>query len=265
MRSLNKKQINRFHLNVSTTNKKRWHPSSSFLIRGTRHGQVVFDEDWTFVYLKRALLFISRLVKDRHAVILFVFGTSKFFISMNNYALRCSQPYYGSVYVGGSLTNFFMVRRRIDSLSSMTYLPSVLLIFNPKGYVPLITEALKLCIPVISVFSPDMNLKLIMYPVPCNFSRISLSFVANLFSKTIIASRLSEARFLFPVDSYVFKLSRLEKRRLFKKLNSPSTKKRRILRFAKRNIFYSRGQRKFFTQFKRGTRMILRSVKKKRI
>jgi len=265
MRSLTKKQINRFHLNISGSNKKKWNPFSSFLIRGTRHGHVVFDEDWTFVYLKRALLFVSQLVKDRHAVVLFVFGTSRFFISMNNYALRCSQPYYGSVYVGGSLTNFFMVKRRIDSLSSMTSLPSILLVFNPKGYAPLITEAIKLCIPVVSVFSPEMNLKLIMYPVPCNFSQISISFVANLFSKTIIASRLSEARFLFPVASYVFKLSRLEKRRLFKKSNSISNRKRRLNRLAQRNIFYSKGQRKFFKHIKRFTKVALKTIKNIRI
>jgi len=260
MRSLTLKQVNRFSINISSKRKK-WNSFSAFLVRGTRHGRIVFDADWTFLYLKRALLFVSQLVKDRHAVVLFVFGTSKFFVSMNNYALRCSQPYYSGAYVGGSLTNFFMVKRRVTSLSSMTFLPSVLLVFNPQSYAPLIIEAIKLSIPVISVFSANMNLKLITYPVPCNFSQISISFVAHLFSKSIIASRLFEAKFLFPVDSYVFKMSRWEKRRYFKKMNSLSNKKRMIARLSTRSVFYPKSQRKFFTRVQLFTSNVLRRMR----
>jgi ribosomal protein S2 len=233
---------------------------------GTRFNRIIFDVDWTFVYLKRALLFVSRLVVDRRAVILFACGVSNFYYkSLNRYAICCSQPYYGSVYVGGSLSNFFNVKRRVTSLKYLRFLPSVILVFNPKECKGLIVEAIKLNIPVVSVFSADMNLSLITYPVPCNFSRTSLSFVANLFSRSIVAARLSESKFLFPVDSYVFRsLYSYEAKKLnLKRLYLRNLKLSK--RVKKKKICRSGGQIFFSSSLWKGRRFLAQKRRKKKV
>jgi small subunit ribosomal protein S2 len=133
-------------------------------------------------------------------------------------------PYVGSRFIGGTLTNFPQIRKRIERLEqllaeresgelnrytkkerllidreiarltkdfggivSMKHLPAAIVLVDPKREYNVVREATQLRIPIVALLNSDCNLREVTYPVPGNDSlKSSVSF----FLKEIVEAYL---------------------------------------------------------------------------
>jgi small subunit ribosomal protein S2 len=192
----------------------RRHPSLAGFIYGEKGGTELFDLEKTAECLERALEFIRTLAKERKTV-LFVGGKAEARSALSHIAQRLSQPYCAGRFIGGTLTNFSEIRRRLNrleeinsmrekgetqkftkrermlldreaedlehtfgGLKSMQKLPDALFVVDPGHEAGAVAEAQKLTIPVVALMNSDCNRKGVTYPIPANDASIkSISFI----------------------------------------------------------------------------------------
>lgn len=189
--------------------KSRRHPSMSPYIFGSKNRVDIFDLEKTSAALKRALDFVATLAAAK-ATILFVGGKSEAQTAVKAGAERIDMPYLASRWIGGTLTNFSEIRKRVEimldllsqkekgelgkytkkerllidrkieklqrmfgGVKNMTALPKALFIVDPRFEVTALKEAQALKIPVIALCGSDNDIKGIDYPIPANDSNIA--------------------------------------------------------------------------------------------
>ena len=196
--------------------KSRRHPSTTPFIFGSKNRSDIFDLEKTAESLEKALGFIAELALAG-LNILFVGGKSEATKATEEAARKIEMPYVASRWIGGTLTNFSEIRKRVDTMldllsqkekgelakytkkerllidrkidklqkmyggiKSMTHLPKALFIVDPRYEETALREANTLKIPVIALCGTDNNLKGIKYPIPANdSSRASIQFFVN--------------------------------------------------------------------------------------
>ena len=142
---------------------------------------------------------------------------------MRNAAERKGQPYVCGRYIGGTLTNFKEIRKRIDKLEklisdkesgaldkftklerlmidreiadleqkfggllSMKKLPAGVFVVDPEFERKGVAEANQLGIPVIAIANNDCDLSKVTYPVPANdTTRKSLQYLVDAVASAI--------------------------------------------------------------------------------
>ena len=186
--------------------KTRRHPTITPYIFGVKNKVEIFDLEKTSELLKIAKAFISELAKEGKTV-LFVGGKSEARNATKNAALLLNMPYVDGRWIGGTLTNFVQIRKRVEKLErlnsekekgeltkytkkerllidreianlerffsgvvSMKELPKALFVIDPKKEKTAIKEARDMNIPVIALLGSDCNLKDIDYPIIGNDS-----------------------------------------------------------------------------------------------
>jgi len=189
--------------------KSRRHPSVSSYIFGSKNRVDIFDLTKTGESLSKALEFVSSLGAAK-SVILFVGGKNEAQKSIKEEAERIDMPYLASRWIGGTLTNFPEIRKRIDmmlgllsqkekgelskytkkerllidrkieklekmfgGIKNMTALPKALFIVDPRYEETATREAQNLKIPVIALCGSDNDINGIDYSILANDSNIA--------------------------------------------------------------------------------------------
>jgi len=199
----------------------RRHPSASPYIFGAKGGVELFDLEQTVSLLEAAKEFVKQLAVERKTI-LFIGGKAEAREALKRAAERLGQPYCAGRWIGGSLTNFSEIKKRLsrlEELSSMrekgelakftklerllidreitdlqnTFgglrgmhkLPDAVFIADPRKEYIAAAEAAQLNIPVISLMNSDCDRSTIAYPIPANdASRETLSVILDEIAKT---------------------------------------------------------------------------------
>lgn len=206
--------------------KNRWNPKMKPYIFAERNGIHILDLQQSVPMLEAAQEFVSDLTANgRH--ILFV-GTKKQAQDIvRREAERSGQFYVNTRWLGGTLTNFVTIRRRLQTLKrlqqeqregawdllpkneaaqkleelqrlerklggmrDMTQLPGALFVIDPKREHLAIHEATRLNIPVIAMVDSNGDPDPITYPIPANDDAIrSIRLLTATIADAAIAGR----------------------------------------------------------------------------
>ncbi len=187
--------------------KTKRHPSVKSFIFGAKNNTEIFDLEKTYVSLQEAKEFVKSLFEKAGAQVLFVASKNEAKNIVKEIAEGVGMPNVSNRWVGGTLTNFEMTKKRIDLLlklidekekgdlmkytkkerlqidkkiaklerkfagiSGMKTLPVAMFVVDPK-YEAVATEEARLKdIPVIALANSDCNIKTIDYPILANDS-----------------------------------------------------------------------------------------------
>ncbi len=199
----------------------RRHPSVKPFIFGVKGGSELFDLEKTAQCLEKALTFIKALAEGRKTI-LFVGGKAEARGALLRVAQRLNQPYVASRWIGGTLTNFSEIRKRLNRLQEHTDMkekgelakftkkerllidreiteleamfgglkgvtknPDALFVIDPRFESGAVAEARKLKIPLIALMNSDCDRTGIEYPIPANdASQASIEFILEEVAKT---------------------------------------------------------------------------------
>ncbi|MBM3261029.1 30S ribosomal protein S2 [Candidatus Kaiserbacteria bacterium] len=186
----------------------RRHPSAAPYLFGTKDRTDIFDLEETGKRLAAAIAFASALAAGGKQI-LFVGGKHEVLSIVRSSAEAIGMPFVAGRWIGGTLTNFKGIRKRIDrleklteerekgelekytkkerllidreinelagrfgGLTKMTDLPAALFVVDTRHESTAVQEAVQLGIPVIGLASSDCDFSLITYPVPGNDTSI---------------------------------------------------------------------------------------------
>jgi small subunit ribosomal protein S2 len=186
----------------------RRHPSTSGYIFGAKGGTEIFDLEKTAALLGDALEVVKTLAAARKTI-LFVGGKAEARESVVRTADRLGMPYVASRWIGGSLTNFSEIKKRLARLAeisdmnasgesakftkherllmdreatdlermfggikSMQKLPDAMFVIDPRQESGAVAEARQLNIPVIALMNSDCDRLLVTHPIPGNDASI---------------------------------------------------------------------------------------------
>ena len=182
----------------------RRHPTTSSFIFGTKNGSDIIDIDKTMPQIENAAKFVAEL-GAAGKTILFVGVKPEARKSAIENAESIHQPYVTERWIGGMLTNFGEVKRRIQKLEDMREsrvngefekytkkeqllltremarlnkyfsglvglrkMPDAVIVVDSKKEHIAIAEARKMNIPVIAIGNTDCSVRAIDYPIVAN-------------------------------------------------------------------------------------------------
>ncbi len=189
------------HFGYSRT---RRHPSATNYIFGTKDRTDIFDLVQTESRLAAACALVESLAQ-KGAQVLFVGGKNESLQIVQQMAVRAGLPFSASRWIGGTLTNFKNIRKRINRLEklmaeresgelekytkkerllldreidelqarfgglvSLHDMPAAIFIVDTRHEHTAVMEANQLGIPVIGLLSSDCDFALAQYPIPAN-------------------------------------------------------------------------------------------------
>lgn len=200
----------------------RRHPSAARYIFGAKGGVELIDLEKTAAALEAAKNFLKETAAARKQI-LFVGGKAEARASLERAAERLNQPYVAGRFIGGSLTNFSEIKKRINRLSElstmretgelakftklerllidreiddltlmfgglrgMEKLPGALFVIDPKREHVAVKEARDMKIPVVALLNTDCNASGIAYPIPGNDASLkTVSLVLEEASRAV--------------------------------------------------------------------------------
>lgn len=188
--------------------KSRRHPSVSPFIFGSKNRVDIFDLEKTQEGLSKALEFVAKLSEDK-GTLLFIGGKPEASEAVRNVAESVGMPYVASRWIGGTLTNFgeiskrvgtmkdlisqkekgelakytkkerVLIDRKIEKLQKMFWgirdmasLPKAVFIVDPRFEDIALKEAKDMGLKVIALCGSDNNIKEIDFPITANDSNI---------------------------------------------------------------------------------------------
>ena len=208
----------------------RWHPKMKPYIYTERNGIHIIDLQKTVEMLDRAYKFVVDLV-SQGGIIIFVGTKRQAQETIRQEATRCGMPYVVTRWLGGTLTNFKTIKKRIDrlhelenmdenderlayltkreinklkkereklrkyfeGLKDLKRLPDALYIVDAKKEEIAVREAQKLGIPVVALVDTNCDPTGIDYVIPANDDAIR----AIKLLTTVIANAVLEGRKLY--------------------------------------------------------------------
>ena len=194
--------------------KSRRHPSVKKFILGVKNNIEIFDLTKTSKELEKVLSFVEGKGREK-ALVLWVGGKSEAREAIRKAGNELEMPYVAGRWIGGTLSNFTEIKKRILRLEELTTqrekgelgkytkkerllfdreidklflyfgglaqlksLPKLLVVMDPKKEHIAVAEARKMRIPVVALASSDSNLFELDYVIPGNdSSRQSIGFV----------------------------------------------------------------------------------------
>ena len=210
--------------------KSRRHPSTKPYIFGVKNKIEIFDLEKTSEALHSALAFVETL-GARNATILFVSGKEEAKKAITSTAESITMPYVAGRFIGGTLTNFPQIRKRVEKLetlvsqrdkgelakytkkerllidreiaklhefffgiSVMKNPPHALFVVDAKNESIAVKEAKKIGIPVIALCGTDNNLGDVEFPIPGNdASKASIAYFLEQIAGAYKAGQLKKA------------------------------------------------------------------------
>ncbi len=194
----------------------RRHPSTASFIFGVKGGVELFDLEQTAEHIQNALAFVKSLAAERKTI-LFIGGKAEAREAIVRAAERIGAPYCGGRWIGGSLTNFSEIKKRLNRLEELSTmrekgelakftklerllidreitdlevmfgglrgmhkLPDAIFVVDPRKESIAVAEAVQLRIPIIALLNSDCDRSGIAYPIPANdASRETLNIVLD--------------------------------------------------------------------------------------
>ena len=207
---------------------RRWNPKMRRFIFGERNGIYIIDLQQTLARIETAYSFVRDLVADGGNV-LFIVTKKQAQDPIQSYAEKCGMPYINERWLGGMLTNFETIAKRVQKMQEyqrmraagdfeampkkealligreleklernlkgireMTRLPEAVFILDTKKEHIGVTEANKLGIPIVAVVDTNCDPDLIQYVIPGNDDAIR----AGTLMCRIIADAVEEGRLI---------------------------------------------------------------------
>jgi len=200
--------------------KTRRHASTAPYIFGVKNKVEIVDLEKVDDLLTKALTVIATLAKEGKQV-LFVGGKNEARGSLKLAAESINMPFVDGRWIGGTLTNFPEIKKRLmkledltkqkergeltkytkkerlmidreianlerffSGISSMKDLPKAMVVVDPKKEIIAVTEAQKMNIPVIALAGTDCDITGINYPIVANDASVSsITFFVTEISK----------------------------------------------------------------------------------
>jgi small subunit ribosomal protein S2 len=200
--------------------KTRRHPSVASYIFGVKNKVEIVNLEKTDELLEKVITFISTLAKEGKQV-LFVGGKNEARDALRFAAETAGMPFVDGRWIGGTLTNFPEIKKRLMKLEDLTKqkekgeltkytkkerlmidreianlnrffsgilsmkdLPKALVVVDSKKEEIAVTEARKMNIPVVALCGTDCDISEVNYPIVANDSSVSsITFFVNEISK----------------------------------------------------------------------------------
>jgi small subunit ribosomal protein S2 len=210
--------------------KTRRHASVSPYIFGIKNKVEIVDLEKTDDLLNKALSFISTMAKEGKQV-LFVGGKNEARLALKIAAESIGMPFVDGRWIGGTLTNFSEIKKRLmkledltkqkergelskytkkerlmidreianldrffSGISSLKDLPKALVIIDPKKEIIAVNEAIGMNIPVIALCGTDCDIAKINYPIVANDSAVSsITYFVNEIAKAYSKAKVLKA------------------------------------------------------------------------
>jgi len=188
--------------------RSRRHPSVKPYIFGVKNKVEIFDLEKTETLLQEALAFVTKLASENKQI-LFIGGKHEAREIVKDTALALDMPYVSGRFIGGTMTNFPEIRKRVERFESLTSqkekgelakytkkerllidreivdletmfgglvtlksLPAALFVVDSKRETIAVEEARRKGIPVIALSGSDCDISLIDYPIVANDSSV---------------------------------------------------------------------------------------------
>ena len=209
---------------------RRWDPKMAEYIFQARNGIHIIDLQKTSKKLDEAYAFLKEQVEEGITV-LFVGTKKQAQECVKEAALKCGMYYVDQRWLGGMLTNFDTIQKRIQRLKDleameqdgtfevlpkkevillkkemekleknlggikeMDKLPGVIFLVDPKKERIAILEAKKLNIPVIGLVDTNCNPEELDYPIPGNDDAIrAVKLIADVMANAVIEGKQGES------------------------------------------------------------------------
>ena len=97
---------------------RRWNPKMKPYIFGERNGIYILDLKQTLIGMDQAYTFVSELTKNG-GTILFVGTKKQAQEAVSEAANRCGMPYVNARWLGGMMTNFQTIQKRVNRLKEL--------------------------------------------------------------------------------------------------------------------------------------------------
>jgi len=183
---------------------KHWNPRMKKFIFGKKKNVYIIDLEKTAQKLEEAKEFVKNTAAN-DGKILFVATKKQLREAIKELASSCNMPFMVEKWVGGLLTNFPTVKRRIkkyvdfldkrskgefekvsrkavvrlnrelrrmqrnyNGIISLEELPQCIYVIDPKKEMACVREANKLSIPIVALIDTDADPDIIDYPIPGN-------------------------------------------------------------------------------------------------
>lgn len=210
--------------------RSRRHPSVAPYIFGTKNNTDIFDLEKIEVMVKKAKDYATQLGKEGK-VVLFVGGKKEAAAAVRNSAQSLNMPYVDGRWIGGTITNFGQVRKRIDryeklvsdrekgelakytkrermlidkeiaslekmflGIVSLKKAPDALLIVDPRHEKNAVKEAADFNIPIISLASSDCDIAGVAHPIVGNdAAKASIQFFVNEIAQAYHSGKIVKA------------------------------------------------------------------------
>jgi len=204
--------------------KRRRHPSILSFLFGTKNkGNDLIDLEKVADTLIEAESFVASVAASGKQI-LFVGGKNEARVALKQAAFAIDMPYVNGRWIGGTITNFKEIRKRVDRLESlrsdkekgvleekytkkerllldremdklenmfggiidMRARPAAVFIVDPKHEEAALKEAVQYNIPVIALANTDCDIANIKYPIPGNdSSKKSIKYISERISKAL--------------------------------------------------------------------------------
>ena len=208
---------------------KRWDPKMAEYIYQARNGIHIIDLQKTSKKIDEAYNFIKE-VSEEGKDILFVGTKKQAQECVKDAAIKSNMFYVDQRWLGGMLTNFKTIRKRVERLNKlqameqdgtfdvlpkkevaalknemekleknlggikeMTRMPGAMFVVDPKNERIAILEARKLNIPIIGLVDTNCNPEDVDYPIPGNDDAIrAVKLITDVMANAIIEGRQGE-------------------------------------------------------------------------
>ncbi|MBQ9902651.1 MAG: 30S ribosomal protein S2 [Clostridia bacterium] len=208
---------------------RRWNPKMAEYIFTERNGIYIIDLQKTVRKLDEAYMFVRSVAENGDSV-LFVGTKKQAQESIREEALRCDSYFVNERWLGGMLTNFTTIRRRIARLNqlntmaadgtfdrlpkkevikfnleieklekflggikTMTKLPGALFVVDPRKEKIAVSEAKKLGIPVVAIVDTNCDPDDIDYVIPGNDDAIrAVKLISSVIANAVLEGRQGE-------------------------------------------------------------------------
>ena len=219
---------------------RRWNPKMAQYIFTVRNGIYIIDLQKTVGKLEEAYMFIREVAANGDEI-LFVGTKKQAQDSVKEEAIRCGMPYVNARWLGGMLTNFNTIKRRIKRLEQLKKMeadgtfdllpkkeviklnleieklekfmggivnmkkqPAAMFIVDPRKERIAVQEAKKLGIPLVAVVDTNCDPDEIDYVIPGNADAIrAVRLIAGAMADAVIEGRQGEQSEAAPAEEAV--------------------------------------------------------------
>ncbi|MDD2573171.1 MAG: 30S ribosomal protein S2 [Bacillota bacterium] len=208
---------------------RRWNPKMAKYIFTERNGIYIIDLQKTVERIESAYQFVKSVVSENKEI-LFVGTKKQAQESIQDECKRCEMPYVNQRWLGGMLTNFKTIRRRVDRLhrldkmeedgtfdllpkkeviklrhekeklekflggiKEMKQLPGALFVVDPRKERIAVAEARKLGIPLVSIVDTNCDPDEIDHVIPGNDDAIrAVKLITSIMADAALEAKQGE-------------------------------------------------------------------------